>query len=388
MISLAKDTIDRSDINRLIDWLQQEPIPKLTKGQLTRKLEVKWAKMLGINYSVFVNSGSSAILLSLYSLLLLNRFKNKKVVVSGLSWITDISSLLQLGLEPILCDCNIKDLSLDLHHLELLFKKENPSAVILVSVLGLVPDMDKIMELCHKYNVLLIEDVCESMNSSYCGKKLGTFGDVSVFSTYFGHTISTIEGGFVCTKDKELYNVLLSCRNHGWDRDFDDNEKQELKIKYDVDDFNQIYTFYYPGFNLRSTDLQAFLGLVQLDKLDDYVSKRFKNFKRYRDNLKEVNELDIILREYDIVSNMGFPVVSFYRKNLIELFRNNNVEIRPLIAGNMVMQPFWKDKSIYLENCDMIHYYGFYLPNHQNLTFDEIDFICNLILNNGLDSRQ
>ena len=391
MISLAKDTINRDDINALTEWLNGNPIPRLTKGELSVKFEHKWAEMLGVKYSVFVNSGSSAILLSLYSLLLLGKLKNKKIVVSGLSWITDISSLLQLGFKPILCDCNMEDLSLDLTHLRSLFKKEKPSAVILVSVLGIIPYMYKIMEICQEYDVILIEDACESMGSSYHGRKLGTFGLVSTFSTYFGHIISTIEGGFASTNDEELYKIMLCCRNHGWDRDLEQDDKDKLKTTYRINDFNQMYTFYYPGFNLRSTDLQAFLGLRQLDKLGEYSNVRFRNFKRYREKLNDISEINIRLGEQDVVSNLGFPVVSFKRKEIIEGLRENEIEIRPLIAGNIVRQPFWKDKSHLLPNCDIIHDYGFYLPNHQSLSLGDVDFICDIIINtinNGLDTRE
>ena len=381
MISLAQDTIDRGDINALIDWLGKDPIPRLTKGELSAMLENKWANMLGVNYSVFVNSGSSAILLSLYSLLISGRLKNNKIVVPGLSWITDISSPLQLGFKPILCDCNMQDLSLDIDHLVRLFKEHRPSVVILVSVLGIIPDMYKIVDICREYDVVLIEDVCESMGSSFRGRKLGTFGLASTFSTYFGHIISTIEGGFVNTNDDELYKIMLCCRNHGWDRDLNECDKNRLKETHGISDFNQTYTFYYPGFNLRSTDLQAFIGLRQLDKLGEYSSVRFRNFRRYRERLKRMNEINITLGEHDMVSNLGFPVVSLERNKIIERLKKNKIEIRPLIAGNIVRQPFWSDKTCILPNCDIIHDRGFYLPNHQNLSPKEVDFICDIIIN-------
>ena len=169
MIKLVSDTIDKQDINSLIEWLSQDEIPKLTKGELTVELEKKWANKIGTKYSVFVNSGSSSILLTLAALKHTNRLKNNKVVVPSLSWATDLSSPILLGLEPILCDCNLTDLSCDLEHLEEIFKTESPSVLILVSVLGLVPDMNRIIELCKKYDVLLLEDVCESMGSKYKG---------------------------------------------------------------------------------------------------------------------------------------------------------------------------------------------------------------------------
>ena len=184
-IKLVSDTIDREDICGLVNWLNQPEIPQLTKGPITKEYESKFSDWLGTKHSVFVNSGSSAILLGLAALKFGGKLKNNKIVVPDLSWATDVSSPLMLGLDPILIDANEQDLSVDLDRLEWIFKRQNPSAFILVSVLGLVPDMDKIVELCETYDVLLIEDVCESMGSEYKGKKLGTFGIMSFYSTYF-----------------------------------------------------------------------------------------------------------------------------------------------------------------------------------------------------------
>ena len=181
MIKLVSDTIDKNDINELISWLSQENMPKLTKGKLTWELESKWSKKIGTKYSVYVNSGSSAILLSLAALQHTNRLKNNKVIVPGLSWATDVSSPMLLGMEPILCDCNLYDLSCDLNHLEKLFINYSPSTFILASPLGLVPDMEKILHLCNKYDVILLEDVCESMGSKYENNYLGSFGLASFF---------------------------------------------------------------------------------------------------------------------------------------------------------------------------------------------------------------
>ena len=159
MIKLVSDTINKDDIKHLVDWLSQDEIPRLTKGELTIQLEEKWANKIGSKYSVFVNSGSSAILLALAAYLYSKDIKNKKIVIPSLSWATDVSSPMLLGMEPIMCDCNLEDLSCDLTHLEEIFKTESPSSFILVSPLGLVPNMKKILNLCEKYNVNLFEDV-------------------------------------------------------------------------------------------------------------------------------------------------------------------------------------------------------------------------------------
>jgi CDP-6-deoxy-D-xylo-4-hexulose-3-dehydrase len=382
MIKLVSDTIDKNDINALIEWLSQDEIPRLTKGNLTIELEKKWADKIGTKYSVFVNSGSSSILLTLAALKHKNNLKNPKVVVPSLSWATDLSSPVLLGLEPILCDCNLNDLSCDLGHLEEIFKQENPSVLILVSVLGLVPNMDKVVELCNKYDVILLEDVCESMGSKYKEKYLGTFGLASFFSMYFGHHLSTIEGGFINTDDEELYYTLLMMRSHGWTRDLPIEKQNEYKIKYGVDDFEALYNFYIPGFNLRSTDLQAFIGLRAIDKLDKYADIRNKNFHYYLNNIKN-NELNIQINSNDFISNFAMPIVNKNKETIVKNLIENDIECRPLIAGNLGNKPFWYEnfEEVHLENCNLIDEYGFYIPNHQDLTIEQLDKIIKIVNN-------
>jgi len=381
MIKLVSDTIDRSDINALVEWLQQDPIPRLTKGEITQELEREWAKKVGTKYSVFVNSGSSAILLLLAALKQRGVFdKNKKIVVPSLSWITDVSSPMQLGLNPVLVDCNLRDLSVDLVHLEKVFKKEKPAVLLLVHVLGFVPDMNSIMDLCQRYGVLLLEDTCESMGSKYRKTNLGNLGLASVYSTYFGHHISTIEGGFINCNDPELYYMLLSLRSHGWDRDLPKNIQKSWRSNYKLDDFDALYTFYYPGFNLRSTDLQAFLGLRQIEKLEDFAKKREKNFWIYNKNITNTM-LKIEVDSEDFISNFAYPVISYERKNIVEALNRADIEVRPLIAGSLAEKPFWTGKKPKMPNCELISKYGFYLPNHQGLAEDEILQICSIVNN-------
>jgi len=384
-IKLVSDTIDKKDLKALSDWMLQSETPQLTKGPLTIEFEKDWSEWLGVKYTTYVNSGSSAILLALAALKETNRLRNEKVVVPALSWLTDVSSVMQLGMDPILCDCNAEDLSLDLNDLEEIFKEENPSVMILVSVLGLVPNMNEIVKLCKKYGVYLIEDVCESMGSSYKGNKLGTFGDISLFSLYYGHHISTIEGGLICTNNEELNTIIRSMRSHGWDRDWNDKTKKEYRDLHDISEFDSMYTFYYPGYNLRSTDLQAFIGLRQIQKIDKFSEIRSNNFKIYQELLSEYNELDIVYREDSFISNFAYPMVHEKREEIISALKKNNVEVRPLIAGNMANKPFWKmkygDRNDYFFNCNAIDTHGFYIPNHQGLSREDIEFICSIITN-------
>ena len=378
MINLTSDTIDRADINALTEWLGQDPIPQLTKGDLTKELEKRWAFKVGTDYSVFVNSGSSAILL------LLAAYKEKlgynpKIVVPALSWATDVSSPLLLGYDVRLCDCNLKDLSCHIEDLEELFKEFKPDIFLSVAPLGLVPDIYSIVDLCKEHSVTLIEDNCESMGSCIGTQgMLGSFGHSSVFSMYYGHHLSTIEGGFINTSDKELYNLLLSMRSHGWDREWCIEDQSRQRALWNVDNFEALYTFYWPGINVRSTDLQAFIGLRQLDKLNDFVDKRNYNFRYYLNGIKE-NVLYLTERGY--VSNFAYPVVSLNKNIIVKALQEGGVAVRPLIAGSMAKQPFWIKKygRIRYPNADLIHEFGFYLPNHQDLTEKDMDYIINIV---------
>ena len=382
MISLVSDTINREDINALIEWLSQEPMPRLTKGPLTWELEEKWAKKIGTKYSVFVNSGSSALLLMLAALNEGEYLKNKKIVAPALSWVTDVSSPMLLGLEPILCDCNLEDLSCDLTKLRQIFEEHKPAAFISVAPLGFVPKMKELLELCEEYGVILLEDICESMGSKYNENYLGSFGFASVFSMYFGHHLSTIEGGFINTDDEEFYHTLLMMRSHGWDRDLPEWKQKELRQKYNCENlFNMSYDFYLPGLNVRSTDLQAFIGIRAIDKLDDYSIKRNLNFNSYMKNIK-TNELNLRVDSKNFISNFAFPVIHKKRTEIVKELEANKIEVRPLIAGNMANKPFWYEKygkTNSLENCDLIDKYGFYLPNHQNLSIDNVLKISEII---------
>ena len=340
-IDLVKDTIDSDDIQKLISWLQTNP--RLTKGELTVQFEKEWSEWLGKKYSVFVNSGSSANLAAIYGLLLSGKLKNNKIVVPAVSWVTTVTPAVQFGMEPIMCECDEENLGLNINHLKQIIEEHNPSCIILVHVLGFPNHMDEILELCEKHNIRLIEDTCESMGSEYNNKKLGTFGDLSTFSFYFGHHMSTIEGGMISTDDEDLYHILLSIRSHGWDRDLPKSKQVELRKKYNIGDFRSLYTFYYPGFNLRATDLQAFIGLQQLKKLNTIIENRNINYQRYHDGIKNA-EWKVNPPTNSFISNFSYPVITKNIKELVEKLTENNIECRPLICGSINEHPFWYER--------------------------------------------
>lgn len=381
-ITLVKDTIDINDIDNLIEWLKT--YPRLTKGEKTIEFEEMWSKWIGCKYSVFVNSGSSANLLMLYALLELYNLKNKKIVVPSLGWATDLAPVMQLGFEPVLVDVNLNNLSVDINHLEEIFKRENPSAMILVSVLGLSPEMDKIKNLCEQYDVILLEDNCESQGTTFQGIKLGNFGLMSSFSTYFGHTMSTIEGGVICTNDKNVYDILKQLRSHGWDRDLDSEKQKELREKWGVDDFSALYTFYIPGFNVRSTDLQAVIGIGQLNKINSLIDIRNKNFRVFEERL--VGKLWFPKEtENSFTSSFCIPIIAKtpeQKEEIVKKLIENDVECRPLICGSMGTQPFYIKKygKLNLPNASIVDNCGIYIPNHPKLTNEDIHFMCDIIL--------
>lgn len=381
-IRLVQDTIDTNDIDQLIVWLKT--YPRLTKGPLTTEFEEKFAKWIGTKYSVFVNSGSSANLLMLYALIAMHKLRNSKIVVPALAWATDLAPVIQFGLHPILVDCNLNNLSVDVTHLRQIFEEESPSALILVSALGLSPNMQEIVELCNQYGVILLEDNCESQGTVYAGSKLGTFGLMSSFSTYFGHIMSTIEGGIIITNDEEVYEMLRQLRSHGWSRDLKQESKDALRKQWNINEFSELYTFYEPGFNLRATDLQAFIGLVQLEKVDAMILQRNKNFNLFKSLLSPhvwfpTEEPDSFTASFCIPVIMGSLA---QKEHLIKLLRENDVECRPLISGSMGTQPFYKKLygELILKNCSLVDSMGMYVPNHPSMTEEDIRLLCEKII--------
>jgi CDP-6-deoxy-D-xylo-4-hexulose-3-dehydrase len=279
-----------------------------------------------------------------------------------------------------MCDSDPDNLGLDISHLKKLIEEHKPSSLILVHVLGVPNNMEEINELCENNGIFLLEDTCESVGSKYDDKKLGSFGHMSSFSFYYGHHLSTIEGGMVCTNDDDFYHLLLSIRSHGWDRDLPDYKKNELRKKYNVSDFRALYTFYNPGFNLRSTDLQAFIGINQMDNIDENIKIRERNFNLYNTLIKDT-VWKIKPPEKSYVSNMAYPLITDKIDLLVDSLEKNNIECRPLICGSMNEQPFWYERfgKKELPNAKKVHEKGLYIPNHQELTRDEIVFISEVI---------
>lgn len=368
-VRLAEDTIERHEIEALSAWMLAGN--RLTKAEQTRLFEEEFAAWMRCRHAVYVNSGSSANLLMIAALKEAGRLRNNRAVAAAVSWVTTVSPLLQLGFDVRLCDCDPLSLGVDLDHLEQLCRTDPPALLILVHVLGHAGKMAEIRAICERYDVILVEDACEALGSSYDGRMLGTIGTAGSFSFYYGHHISTIEGGMVVTDDAPLHQIMLSLRSHGWSRDLSPERRQSLAETYAIDEFQNLYTFYHAGFNLRSTDLQAFLGRSQLGKLEEVVARRSANFDLYRAALPDFFSQ---AGSSEVLSSFAYGT---FVANRLETYRHLNaldIECRPLICGNIARHPFWfrERPRQDLPNADKVHDYGIYLPNHHNLAETDI----------------
>ena len=378
---LAKETINDEDINALCEWLKG--YPRLTKGQLTWDVEEEWAKYINTEFAVFNNSGSSANLLMVATAVQCGRIPNKKIVVPSVGWVTTISPAIQLGLTPIMCGADPDTYGIDLDQLEEICERDRPDAVIFVQVLGVPHYKDRLLELKKKYKFILLEDACAALGASYWdGSMVGTVGDMSSFSFYFGHQLSTIEGGMVNTSDKELYEMLLMLRSHGWAKDLTAGASQAKMEAYGIDDFHTPFTFFVPGYNLRSTDLQAFLGLRQIQKAETVALSRHKNHRLYAKLLEGTVEFQ--QWHGDVPVSISFGAIaksSEHRKEIITRLVAAGIETRIFSAGNLGRHPFWTDLygEFRDEVSDKIHSRGFFVPNYPELTEAEVGFICDTI---------
>ncbi len=380
---LAEETIDREDIESLIEWLKTHP--RLTQGELTVQFQEQWSRWLGREYSLFCNSGSSANLLMFSTLLLSGKLKNKKVIIPATGWSTSAAPAIQLGFEPILCESDPDTFGLNLEYLETLLKKHHPNTVLMVQALGVPHKMSEMRKLKERYGFFLLEDACAAIGSITEGKKIGTFGDMASFSFYFGHQISTIEGGMVSTDDKDFYDLLLMCRSHGWGKDLDAPAYKEYTERYRVDDFNQPFVFYLPGFNVRSTDLNAFIGLRQIAKLDEIAARRHANHLLYQKNLGGQFYIQRTGDPNARISSISFAVVAegiSQRQTIVKALLENGIETRIFSAANLGLHPFWYERygKSHFPIADRIYEGGLFLPNHPFLRGEDIDCISEAVL--------
>tara|TARA_Y100000034_G_scaffold67784_1_gene81828 strand:- start:3428 stop:4606 length:1179 start_codon:yes stop_codon:yes gene_type:complete len=385
-LPLMSDNINRVDVDCLIEFLQQEPVPRLTNGPKVMEFEKAWSEWLGVKHSVFVNSGTAANELSMLALKNLYP-EGGDIIIPPLTWISDVNSVLFAGFNPVFVDINLNNLSFDLDQLEKSIT-ENTRAIFVTHVLGLNALSDRLLKLCVDNNILLIEDVCESHGATHNDIKLGSIGFASNFSFYFAHHMSTIEGGMVSTNDDYFYQLCRSLRSHGMVREFNDDKLIE-KYAEDYPSLNQDFVFIGPAHNFRSTEINAVLGLSQLDRLDSNNESRIENFKYFVDNLD--SEKYYIDFEMDGQCNYAFIVImkdsDFDLRDRIEIAMDDGgIEFRRGLSGggNQMRQPYFKNHNINFEefpNIDHVHNFSWYIGNYPSLDMDKIKGLITLLNN-------
>ena len=386
-LPLMDDNINRDDVNAVIEFLQQDPIPKLTNGPKVKELESKWSEWLGVKHSLMVNSGTAANELTM--LALTHMFDDGEIIVPPLTWISDISSVLFAQFDPVFVDINHKNLSFNIEQLKNSIT-DKTRAIFITHVLGLNGLTDELIQLCKEKNILLIEDVCESHGATFKDQKCGSIGFASNFSFYFAHHMSTIEGGMVCTNNDKFYQICRALRSHGMIREMTDETYKE-KIINDNPDLNPDFIFLGPAHNFRSTEINAVIGLNQLSRFDTNNTIRKSNFNYFIKNLD--NTKYITNFEMDGQCNYAFIVIlkeaSMIRRDITEqMLKDYGIEFRRGLSGggNQLRQPYFKNTNINYNmypNVEHIHNFSWYIGNYPSLEKEKIDRL--LFLLNNID---
>lgn len=389
MINLIKSPFFREKETKvaLADFVRTAD--RLSMDRECIRFEEGFAEKQGRRHAVFVNSGSSANLILLQALLNIGRLKKgDRVGFSALTWATNVMPIIELGLEPVPIDCELDTLNVSPTTLQDHIK--DLDALFLTNVLGFADEIDELRELCGQHDILLLEDNCEGLGSKVKGVHLGNFGLASTFSFFIGHHLSTIEGGMVCTDDDKVWRMLLMVRAHGWDRNLQRRDQDGLRKEFGVTPFFGKYTFYDLGYNVRPTEINGFLGNSQLSYWDEIVRRRADNFEYFHNIINSHPDiLPLRLDHMNPISNFAVPVV-FTSKDKFDLykkkFEDGNVEIRPIIAGNITEQPFfekYQPVNYRLTNASFVHENGFYFGNNPDMTEEDIKTLGGLLENHG-----
>jgi CDP-6-deoxy-D-xylo-4-hexulose-3-dehydrase len=341
---------------------------QFTNGKYVKKFEKAWSDWLGCKYSLFVSSGSTANFLLIAAIKEKYNLKNgDKVLLPACTWVTNVGPVIQLGLEPIFCDINLSDFSFDKKELERIKKLHPDIKLIFVThLLGFAAKNSEYQKIFP--NAIIVDDVCESHGAKFKnGSKVGSDSLGATFSFYFGHHMTTIEGGMVCTNDAELYDLMKMKRSHGMAREsinFDRYAEENPEIQ-------KSFLFITDGYNFRNHELGAILGLSQLKRLDKMIEIRVNNYKMFVDLM--IDHENLFRPVYSNFGNSSFcfPLIAYDKDTysaLIDEFKNNGIEYRPIVSGNLLKHPFLKNYSITsrkkINNVDILNDYGVYLGNN------------------------
>jgi CDP-6-deoxy-D-xylo-4-hexulose-3-dehydrase len=361
---------------------------RLSMGDECLKFERKFAAMQGAKEAVLFNSGGSANLAMLQALKNLGNLRDgDRIGFSALTWSTNAMPIIQMGLVPVPVDCDATTLNVMSYNLEERLKHVHMQAVFLTNALGFAGDLENIRQICEKRKILLIEDNCESLGTTLPSGRTGNFGLAASFSFFVAHHMSTIEGGMVSTSAPELAEMLRMVRANGWDRNLTAQQQHKWRRKFEIDsEFDAKYTFYDLGFNMRPTEITGFLGQFQMQFLDENIRSREKNYLALEKII--VNNNDLIVLKHDHIttlSTFAFPIVCRtpqLRAQYLARFAGAGVEIRPMIAGNMQRQPFYRKyvrETHPLPGADFLHDNGFYCGNYPELSETDLETISSCL---------
>jgi len=369
----------------------------VTLGPYGRKLEASLAQFLGVKEVMLVNSGSSANLISLTSLVS-DQLENclmpgDEVITPAVTFPTTFTPIIQNGLIPVMVDCEPGTYNINPNLLEEAISPRT-RALCIPHTLGNPCEMDRVMALCSKYNLFLIEDACDALGATYDGKPVGTFGHFGTLSFYPAHHISMGEGGAIFTDDKNLARIARSVRD--WGRDCwcrgDSSPKGACGKRFDweiegfIGDYDHRYVYSNIGYNLKPTDLQAAMGLAQFKKADFFIQRRKENFNRLYQGLKEYEDVFILPRwSYKAEPSwFAFPITirpdaKFTRKELLVFLEDANIETRLIFAGNILRQPAFKNikHRVFstLDNSDLVMSHAFFVGVYPEITEEMIDYM-------------
>lgn len=378
------NNISKDDMQKVVSFLSQKEIPILTQSKKVREFEEQWSKWLGVKYSVFVNSGSSANQITM--LVLKELYGGGEIIVPPLTWVSDISAVLQNGFTPVFCDINLSTLALDVEQIKKKITKKT-RAIFLTHILGYNGITRELLNLCKKKNIMLIEDVCESHGATFKGKKCGSFGLISNFSFYYAHHMSSIEGGIICTNDEKIYQHARMFRSHGMVRESTDERiKDAHRKKYP--DLNPDFIFSAPAYNMRSTEINAVIALNQLKRLDKNNIVRSRNLKLFLKNLDGKK----YFTNFDQTGNSNYAFTLLLKNRNFNLrdkveqtLKAQNVEIRRGMSGggNQLMQPYLRrlygNAYTKFPNANHVHHFGWYIGNYPDLKKENILYLCEIL---------
>jgi CDP-6-deoxy-D-xylo-4-hexulose-3-dehydrase len=361
---------------------------RLSMDAECHKFECKFSDFQGRKEAVLFNSGGSANLAMLQALKNLGKLQDgDRVGFSALTWSTNTMPIIQMGLVPVAIDCDISTLNVTSRTLVERLEQTDMRAFFITHALGFTGDLDVVKAVCEKRDILLIEDSCESLGTTLPSGKAGNFGIGASFSFFVAHHMSTIEGGMVCTDDLEFAEMLRIVRANGWDRNLTAYQQHKWRRKFDIDsEFDAKYTFYDLGFNMRPTEITGFLGQYQMRFLEANIQSRERNYLRLEKLMTENDDLIVLKHDHiATLSTFAFPVVCKtpeLRDRYVARFAGAGIEIRPLIAGNMQRQPFYRKyvKELYaLPGTDFLHRNGFYCGNYPELSETDLETISSCL---------